>query len=227
MAVLFALTSRETFAGTANPTGVWFEEFLAPYYYLKDANVEVAIASPKGGEAPIDPASIEALKDNPLYSRFRQDAELIQSLKSTLVLSEVQDKDVDAVIYPGGYGPMFDLRYDESSQRLIKELVGVGKPVATICHAGCVLLDVKGQDGAPLVSGRNLTCFTDSEEIEVSMQDQVPYLVETELLKQGAKFSKAENWGDHCVIDGVLITGQNPASSISVAKAVLKHLGGK
>jgi putative intracellular protease/amidase len=221
MTILFALTSQNKFGSTATDTGVWFEEFLSPYYFLKDAGLSFTVATPMGGSAPIDPASIEALDTSELYGRYLEDRALQHALANTRKLSDLDPEEIAAVIYPGGYGPMFDLRYDAASIDLIAAMVRTGKPVATICHAGCVLLDVKTDSGLPLVSGLNLTCFSDSEEEEVSMVSQVPYLVESELRKLGAVFTQAPNWRDHCVKDGFIITGQNPASSISVAKAVL------
>jgi putative intracellular protease/amidase len=225
MSILFALTSQEKFGDTSADTGVWFEEFLAPYFFFRDVGLSVIVASPKGGRAPIDPASIDALKTNALYDRYLEDRELQQALSRTRKLSDLKVADIDAVIYPGGYGPMFDLRYDAASLNLICSMLEAHKPVATICHAGCVLLEVKNESQVPLVKGLNLTSFTDSEEQEVLMAEKVPYLVESELKKSGALFSKTSNWGDHCVTDGFVVTGQNPASSISVAKAVYGLLG--
>jgi putative intracellular protease/amidase len=223
---VFALTSEDVFEKTGSPTGTWFEEFLVPYYALRDAGVALSIATPKGGNAPIDPASIEALKGNPIYERFLTDVDFQSALRHARKLEDVDPAETTGILYPGGYGPMFDLRRDKDSIGLIESLFADNKPVATICHGASVLLDATKPDGSALVDGMNLTSFTDSEEAAVSMVEFVPYLVETELRKKGAQFSKTEDWGDHSVQDGYLITGQNPASSAAVANKVLAMLNG-
>lgn len=224
MSVLFVLTSHETLGDTGRETGLWLEEFLVPYFKIVDAGKAVVLASPKGGTAPIDPASIEAFKASPAYARFLADQVLQNALSRTVKLADVDASNVSAVIYPGGHGPLWDLRDNLASIALIRSLLDQQKPVATICHAGCALLDVKNPDGSPLVKGRAVTAFSDSEEAAVAMENHVPYLVETELKQLGAVYSKAADWADHSVQDGLLITGQNPASSAAVADKVLALL---
>ena len=179
------------------------------------------LSSPKGGKAPIDPASVEAIKDSETYARFTDDKQLQDALERTVKLSDVDSEKVSAVVYPGGHGPLWDLRTDSNSIALISALLSQNKPVATICHAGCALLDVKKSDGTPLVEGLKVTAFSDSEEAAVAMENHVPYLVETELKKLGASYSKAADWADHSVQDGLVITGQNPASSSAVAEKII------
>ncbi|KVX09153.1 dimethylallyltransferase [Burkholderia ubonensis] len=224
MTVLIVLTSHDTLGNTGRKTGVWLEEFLVPYYEFVEANMHVRIASPLGGEVPIDPLSVETIKHTDLYQRFERDEKLQAALKNTERLREVNPDTVDAVLYPGGHGPLFDLRTDTQSIRLIKAMYNAGKPIATICHSGCVLLDVKTPSGSPFVRGRKVTAFSDSEEAAVQLEKDVPYLVETELKSLGANYSKAGDWQEHCVVDDLLITGQNPASSAAVAKVVIDRL---
>lgn len=224
MSVVFVLTSHTELGNTGHSTGMWLEEFLVPYYTLKDAGQPIILATPKGGKAPIDPASVEAYKGSEIYARFAQDTKLGQALESTVKLSDVAPEEVAAAIYPGGHGPLWDLRYDQSSICLIQYLLAAHKPVATICHAGCALLEVKKTDGSQLLEGLNVTAFSDSEEAAVSMVEHVPYLVETEMKKLGAIYTKTADWGNHSVQDGFVITGQNPASSEAVAKKVLHKL---
>ncbi|MGP8473716.1 type 1 glutamine amidotransferase domain-containing protein [Burkholderia sp. PR2] len=224
MTVLIVLTSHDTLGNTGRKTGVWLEEFLVPYYEFVGAKVHVRIASPLGGEIPIDPLSIDTIKQTDLYQRFERDEKLHAALKNTERLGEIAPDTVDGVLYPGGHGPLFDLRTNAHSIRLIEAMYSAGKPVATICHSGCVLLNVKTASGSPLVRGRRVTAFSDSEEAAVQLEKEVPYLVETELKSLGADYSKAGAWQEHCVIDDLLITGQNPASSAAVAKVVIDRL---
>ncbi|RQM47096.1 type 1 glutamine amidotransferase domain-containing protein [Paraburkholderia bannensis] len=221
MTALIILTSHDVLGDTGRKTGVWLEEFLVPYYAFVDAGVNVRLASPKGGKVPIDPLSVDAIKDTAVYQRYLGDSNLLSALDNAEELSNVTPEAIDAVLYPGGHGPLFDLRHDTHSIRLIQSLHAVGRPVAAICHSGCVLLEVKTPGGAPLVRGRNVTAFSDSEEAAVQLENAVPYLVETELKKLGASYTKAADWQDHCVVDDLLITGQNPASSAAVAKVVI------
>ncbi|QIH08694.1 MULTISPECIES: type 1 glutamine amidotransferase domain-containing protein [unclassified Pseudomonas] len=227
MSVVFILTSHAVLGDTGRSTGLWLEEFLVPYYAVKDAGQPTLLATPKGGHAPIDPASVEALKDSEVYARFAKDAQLHQALESTTELSSLSPAAIAAAIYPGGHGPLWDLRHDQASIRLIESLLGAGKPVATICHAGCALLEVKKVDGSPLVKGLNVTAFSDSEEAAVAMVEHVPYLVETDLKALGALYTKASDWTEHSVQDGLVITGQNPASSAAVAQKVLAQISKK
>ncbi|WP_085726605.1 type 1 glutamine amidotransferase domain-containing protein [Pseudomonas sp. R37(2017)] len=224
MSVAFVLTSHTVLGDTGRSTGLWLEEFLVPYYALIDAGQPVLLATPKGGIAPIDPASIDAIKDSEIYARFVKDAELHHALESTVELSRVDAASVTGAIYPGGHGPLWDLRHDPASIRLIETLLAREKPVATICHAGCALLEVKKGDGSLLVNGLNVTAFSDSEEAAVAMVEHVPYLVETDLKERGAHYTKTSDWDDHCVQDGLVITGQNPASSAAVAMKVLAQI---
>lgn len=224
MSLAFVLTSHDVLGDTGRVTGLWLEEFLVPYYTLRDAGQSVILATPKGGPAPIDPASVEAFKDSATYARFVEDTELLSALKSTVKLADVKAGDIDGLIYPGGHGPLWDLRDNKASIALIESMLAEDKPVATICHAGCALLEVKKADGSSLVNGMNVTAFSDSEEAAVAMVEHVPYLVETELKKLGAHYTKTSDWGDHSVQDGTLITGQNPASSKAVAEKILAEL---
>ena len=221
MSVLFVLTSHDILGDTGRKTGMWLEEFLVPYFKFIDAGLPIVLSSPKGGKAPIDPASVEAIKDSETYARFAGDKQLQDALDRTVRLSDVDSQQVSAVVYPGGHGPLWDLRTDSNSIALISALLSQNKPVATICHAGCALLDVKKSDGTPLVEGLRVTAFSDSEEAAVAMENHVPYLVETELKKLGASYSKATDWADHSVQDGLIITGQNPASSSAVAEKII------
>lgn len=227
MSVVFVLTSHDVLGDTGRSTGLWLEEFLVPYYALKDAGQPTTLATPKGGKAPIDPASVDAIKDSEIYARFAKDAELHHALESTLALAQLDSVKVQGAIYPGGHGPLWDLRHDQSSIRLIESLLASGKPVATICHAGCALLEVKKPDGSLLVEGLNVTAFSDSEEAAVAMVEHVPYLVETDLKERGARYTKTSDWGDYSVEDGLVITGQNPASSAAVAKKILAQINKK
>ncbi|SDR53817.1 Putative intracellular protease/amidase [Paraburkholderia fungorum] len=225
MTILIVLTSHDTLGDTGKKTGLWLEEFLAPFYEFTDANIPVRLATPAGGIAPIDPLSIEMIESTDLYRRFANDASLVKLLQNTEQLEKIDAQEVDGVLYPGGHGPLFDLRTNPHSIRLIESLFRTGKPVATICHAGCVLLDAKATSGAPLVNGKNLTAFSDSEEVAAQLAEVVPYLVETELKKLGANYSRAPDWNEYIVRDGQLLSGQNPASSRGVAKALIEVLG--
>ncbi|MFX1767059.1 type 1 glutamine amidotransferase domain-containing protein [Paraburkholderia sp. A1RI-2L] len=224
MTALIILTSHDVLGDTGRKTGVWLEEFLVPYYAFFDVGVNVRLASPKGGKVPVDPLSIDAIKDTPVYQRYLRDSNLLTALDNTEKLNMVTPDTIDAVLYPGGHGPLFDLRHDANSIRLIQNLHAAGRPVAAICHSGCVLLEAKTPSGAPLVRGRKVTAFSDSEEAAVQLEKVVPYLVETELKNLGASYTKAADWQNHCVVDDLLITGQNPASSAAVAKVVIDLL---
>ncbi|MFB3303347.1 type 1 glutamine amidotransferase domain-containing protein [Pseudomonas sp. AMR01] len=224
MSILFVLTSHATLGDTGRDTGLWLEEFLAPYYRFVDAGLPVSLSSPKGGSVPVDPASIDALKDSPLYLRYQSDATLAERMNGTAKLSSISASDVSALVYPGGHGPLWDLRTDPHSIALIESFISSGKPVATICHAGCALLNARQGDGSPLVDGVQVTAFSDSEEAAVGLEKVVPYLVETDMKALGAVYSKSGDWESHVVVSGALITGQNPASSLGVAEEVIKRL---
>ncbi len=224
MKVLIVLTSHSQLGDTGKKTGFWVEEFAAPYYQLADAGAEITLASPKGGQPPVDPRSQEAEAQTKFTQRFDKDAPLQQKLAHTLKLSSVKASDYDAVFYPGGHGPLWDLTQDASSIALIAAFQQQGKPMAFVCHAPCALLHVKLPNGDHLIKGKNVTGFSDTEEAGVKLTEVVPFLLEDELKKAGGHYSKGPDWGVHVQTDGLLITGQNPASSAEAAKALLKGL---
>lgn len=224
MKVLMVLTSHDTLGNTGKKTGFWLEELAAPYYVFKDAGAEITLASPKGGQPPLDPKSDEPMFETDLTRRFKADREAKTQLAETVRLDSVNHKDFDTVFYPGGHGPMWDLAEDGNSIRLLEAFIAAGKTIALVCHAPGVLHRVKNSDGTPFVNGRRVTGFTNSEEAAVGLTEVVPFLVEDELLDLGAVFSKVKDWGVHTVVDGRLITGQNPASSGETAKALLAAL---
>ena len=219
--VLFVLTSHDKLGDTGLKTGFWTEELAAPYYALSDQGVEVTLTSPKGGLPPIDPKSEDPSSQTDATRRMDNDAVLKDKLNHTYKLSEVMSEDFDAVFYPGGHGPLWDLAEDKVSQQLIVDFYNNGKPVAFVCHAPGVLKDVK-IDGEYLVKGKNVTGFTNTEEEVVQLTNVVPFLVEDMLKKNGGLYSKIEDWSPYAIIDGKLVTGQNPASSEKVAEELLK-----
>jgi putative intracellular protease/amidase len=227
MKVLIVLTSHDQLGNTGRKTGFWLEELAAPYFEFKDAGAEIVLASPKGGEPPLDPKSNEPNFQTDLTRRFDADDAAKAQLAATVRLDSVKQEDFDTVFYPGGHGPMWDLAEDQNSIKLIESFLAAGKPVALVCHAPGALHHVKTLDGKPLVEGRNVTGFTNGEEEDVGLTKVVPFLVENELMSLGATFSKVKNWGVHTVVDGQLITGQNPASSGPTAKILIDHLHGK
>jgi len=224
MKILMVLTSHDQLGDTGKKTGFWLEEFAAPYYVLTDAGHEITLASPKGGQPPLDPKSDEPDAQTDATRRFKGDAEAQAKLASTEQLRSVRSSDFDAVFYSGGHGPLWDLAEDPQSGALIEQTVADGKPVALVCHAPAVLKNVKAQDGSPLVAGKSVTGFTDDEEAAVGLTDVVPFLLEDVLKQLGARFSKTEPFKPHVVRDGLLITGQNPASSEPAAEALLHVL---
>ena len=224
MKVLFVLTSHSEMGNTGEKTGFWIEEFAAPYYVLSDAGVDITLVSPKGAQPPIDPKSDTPENQTEATKRFKADESLQQKLANTVLLSQVSAADYDAVFYPGGHGPLWDLNKDENSIKLIEDFWKNKKPVAAVCHAPAVLLNVKDEDGQPLVHGKKVTGFTNEEEEAVKPTKVVPYLLEDELKAKGGVYSKAANWSSYVVQDGLLITGQNPASSEEAAKVLLKIL---
>jgi putative intracellular protease/amidase len=226
MKILMVLTSHDKLGNTGRKTGFWLEEFAAPYYTFKDAGAEIVLASPKGGQPPLDPKSNEPSFRTELTRRFEADPAAKKQLASTVRLDTVRSDDFDTVFYPGGHGPMWDLAEDQDSINLIESFVASGKPVALVCHAPGALRHVKTPDGRPLVRGKKVTGFTDTEEEAVGLTKVVPFLVEDELKAQGGIFSKTDDWGVHVVTDGLLITGQNPASSGPGAEALLETLNG-
>ncbi|WP_426473837.1 type 1 glutamine amidotransferase domain-containing protein [Chryseobacterium balustinum] len=219
--VLFVLTSHDELGNTGLKTGFWTEELAAPYYALSDKGVEITLASPKGGQPPIDPKSEDPSSQTDATRRMDNDVVLKEKLKNTHKLAEVKSEDFDAVFYPGGHGPLWDLAEDKVSQQLIVDFYTNDKPVAFVCHAPGVLKDVK-IDGEYLVKGKNVTGFTNTEEEAVQLTDVVPFLVEDMLKKNGGVYSKIEDWSPYAIVDGRLVTGQNPASSEKVAEELLK-----
>lgn len=224
MKILMVLTSHDKLGNTGRKTGFWLEEFAAPYYVFKDAGVEIVLASPKGGQPPLDPKSNEPGFQTDLTHRFEADPAAQAHLASTVRLDSVKDDDFDTVFYPGGHGPMWDLAEDPYSIALIESFLAAGKPVALVCHAPGALHRVKTRDGKPLVQGKKVTGFTNTEEAAVQLTNVVPFLVEDELKAQGGIFSKTTDWAVHVVTDGLLITGQNPASSGPAAKVLFDTL---
>ncbi|MET1070411.1 MAG: type 1 glutamine amidotransferase domain-containing protein, partial [Pseudomonas prosekii] len=224
MKILMVLTSHDQLGNTGKKTGFWLEEFAAPYYTFKDAGAQLTLASPKGGQPPLDPKSDEPDAQTAATERFRKDSAAQSALASTVVLSSVKAEDFDAVFYPGGHGPLWDLAEDQHSIALIEALYRAGKPVATVCHAPGVLRHVKDADGQPLVKGKRVTGFSNSEEEAVQLTDVVPFLVEDELKAKGGIYSKGEDWASYVTTDGLLLSGQNPASSEATAEALLAKL---
>lgn len=225
MSVLMILTSHDQLGNTGKKTGFWLEEFAAPYYAFRDAGVAITLASPKGGQPPLDPKSDEPANQTHDTDRFRTDTDAQAALGSTLKLSTLQAADYDAVFYVGGHGPLWDLAEDADSIALIETMYAAGKPVAAVCHGPGVLRHPRRADGQPLVAGKKVTGFTNSEEAAVQLTDVVPFLVEDELKRLGGQYSQLADWQPYAVVDGNLVTGQNPASSVVVAQAVLKLLG--
>lgn len=221
MKILMVLTSHDTLGNTGRKTGFWLEELAAPYYVFKDAGAEITLASPKGGQPPLDPKSDEPMFQTDLTKRFKADVDANAQLAQTIRLDSVDPRDFDTVFYPGGHGPMWDLAEDANSIQLIQSFIAAGKTIALVCHAPGVLRHVKNTDGSPFAEGRHLTGFTNTEEEGVGLTKVVPFLVEDELIGQGAVFSKVKDWGVHTVVDGQLITGQNPGSSAKAAVALL------
>jgi len=224
MKILFVLTSHSELGNTGEKTGFWIEEFASPYYYLVDKGVDVVLASPNGGQPPIDPTSDKPENQTESTKRFKADKELQEKLSKTHKLSEVSADDYDAVFYPGGHGPLWDLAESEVSSQLIEDFYTSGKPVSFVCHAPAALKNVKNADGEPLVKGKKVTGFTNSEEELVKLTDVVPFLVEDMLKEKGAIYSKAGDFEEYALEDGLLITGQNPASSEKVAEILLEKL---
>ena len=222
--VLFVLTSHSELGNTGEKTGFWIEEFAAPYYLLKDKGIDITIASPKGGQPPIDPKSDAPDAQTPATVRFNGDKETQEILSKTLQLSTVNQADYDAVFFPGGHGPLWDLAEDKDAIALIESFYNENKPVSAVCHAPAIFRHTKNQDGSPLVNGKKVTGFTNSEEAAVKLTDVVPFLVEDMLKDNGGIYSKVGDWSPYAIEDGLLITGQNPASSELVAELLLKKL---
>jgi putative intracellular protease/amidase len=224
MKILMVLTSHDKLGDTGEKTGFWLEEFAAPYYTFKDAEAQITLASPLGGQPPLDPKSDEPGFQTDATRRFSADTAAQAVLASTVKLADVAAADFDAVFYPGGHGPLWDLAEDSASITLIESMLAAGKPVAAVCHAPCVLRHPKNRDGSSVVLGKTVTGFTNSEEEGVGLTEVVPFLVEEMLKQKGGNYAKLADWQPHVVTDGLLITGQNPASSEPAAKALLAKL---
>ncbi len=224
MKILIVLTSHDRLGDTGEKTGFWLEELAAPYYVFKDAGVEMTLASPKGGQPPLDPRSTAPEAQTDATKRFNADSEAMAALANTRRLAEMDQSAFHAVFYPGGHGPLWDLTEDPASARLIEATLAAGKPVALVCHAPAVLRDVRGPEGLPLVKDRDVTGFTNGEEAAVKLTNVVPFLVEDMLKAKGGHYSKGADFGVHVVKDGLLITGQNPASSGPAAETLLAAL---
>lgn len=223
MKVLMVLTSHDQLGNTGRKTGFWLEELAAPYYTFKDAGAEIVLASPNGGQPPLDPKSNEPSFQTDVTRRFEADAAANAQLAETVRLDSVSQGDFDTVFYPGGHGPLWDLAEDAQSIALIESFLEAGKPIALVCHAPGVLRHVKGADGEALVAGKQVTGFTNTEEEGVGLTEVVPFLVEDELKAKGGIYSKGPDWGSYVVRDGLLITGQNPASSTEAAELLMKQ----
>lgn len=222
--ILMVLTSHDQLGNTGKKTGFWLEEFAAPYYVFIDAGAQITLASPKGGQPPLDPKSDEPDAQTDATRRFQQDTEAQIALADTIPLGEIDPYDFDAVFYPGGHGPLWDLAENKDSITLLEALYASNKPIAAVCHAPGVFKQVKAADGQLVVKGKRVTGFTNSEEEAVGLTDVVPFLVEDMLKANGGEYSKAADWASYVVEDGNLITGQNPASSEAAAQALLKRL---
>ncbi|MGL9722748.1 type 1 glutamine amidotransferase domain-containing protein [Sodalis sp. (in: enterobacteria)] len=224
MKVAMILTSHDRLGDTGKQTGFWLEELVAPYYTLHDAGVEITLASPQGGQPPLDPKSDEPDAQTQDTERFRTDRAAQQALAATVRVDTLRAEDFDAVFYPGGHGPLWDLAEDPHSIALIEQTFADGKPVAAVCHAPGVLRHAKKPDGTPLVAGKRVTGFTNSEEQGVQLTKMVPFLVEDELRRLGGQFERTDDWQSYSVTNGHLVTGQNPASSTATAQNLLKIL---
>ena len=223
--ILMVLTSHDKLGDTGKKTGFWLEEFAAPYLVFKDGGADVTVASPKGGQPPLDPKSDEPEAQTDATRRFKGDGAAQSALASTLELSKVQAEGFDAVFFPGGHGPMWDLAEDGDARRLIEAFAKKGQPIGAVCHAPAVFRHAEGPDGKKLVAGKRVTGFANSEEQGVGLTDVVPFLLEDMLKQNGGKYEKGADWQSHVVRDGMLVTGQNPASSAAAAKQLLALLG--
>ncbi len=227
MKILIVLTSHSALGNTGEKTGFWIEEFATPYYILVDAGADITIASPKGGQPPVDPKSELADAQKPSTERFYKDNILIDKVAYSLKLSDIKYDNYDAVFYPGGHGPLWDLVNDKDSIKLIESFYNHQKPIAFVCHAPAALINTKAENGQPLIKGKHLTSFSNTEEEAVKLTSVVPFLLEDELKKNGAHYTKGNDWSSYVKQDGLLITGQNPASSDAVAKLLLQTLKGE
>ncbi|WP_411833943.1 type 1 glutamine amidotransferase domain-containing protein [Pseudoxanthomonas mexicana] len=224
MKILMVVTSHDRLGDSGRRTGFWLEELAAPYYVFTDAGVQVVLASPKGGQPPMDPESDAPAARTPETARFSADADALDALAHTRRLAEVMEEDFDALFYPGGHGPMWDLVEDADSIALIEKTHAAGRPVAAVCHGPAALRHAQGALREPLVRGRRVTAFSNSEEAAAGLIDVVPFRLEDALVEQGARYSRGPDWESHVVVDRHLVTGQNPASSVGAAQAVLALL---
>ncbi|CAN7479870.1 type 1 glutamine amidotransferase domain-containing protein [Pseudoxanthomonas sp. LjRoot143] len=224
MKILMVLTSHDRLGDTGHKTGFWLEELAAPYYVFKDAGAEIVLASPKGGQPPLDPKSDAPDAQTAATVRFNEDADALATLAATLKLKDVVDDEFDAVFYPGGHGPLWDLAEDQDSLRLIEQTFSAGKPLAAVCHGPAVLRHARGALAEPLVKDKRVTGFSNEEEAAVGLTDVVPFSLEDELKKNGARYERGAPWRSYVVTDGRLVTGQNPASSAEAAEDVLRLL---
>ncbi|WP_439149969.1 type 1 glutamine amidotransferase domain-containing protein [Sulfitobacter sp.] len=224
MKILMVLTSHDKLGDTGNKTGFWLEEFAAPYYVFKDAGADITLASPKGGQPPLDPSSDADDAQTDATKRFKADDASQEELANTAVLSTISADGYDAVFYPGGHGPLWDLAEDGDSKALIETFMASNRPLGAVCHAPAVFKHPKGADGKSVVSGKTVTGFTNTEEEGVGLTDVVPFLVEDMLKANGGDYQKGDDWASFVVVDGKLVTGQNPASSEEAAKKLLALL---
>lgn len=224
MKILIVLTSYSKLGNTNEKTGFWIEEFATPYYIFKEAGAQITLATPNGGQPPIDPKSDTPENQTPATVKYKNDKSLLKLMANTLRLEDVSEKNFDALFYPGGHGPLWDLATNKNSIQLIEDFWDAKKPIATVCHAPSVLLNVKNEDGNFMISGKNVTGFSNTEEKAVQLDKIVPFLLEDELKNKGGIYTKKEDWQSYAVKDGLLITGQNPASSEAVAQELLSLL---
>lgn len=221
MKILMVLTSHDKLGDTGEKTGFWLEEFAAPYYVFKDAGAEIVLASPAGGQPPLDPKSDAEDSQTEATKRFKADEASNKALATTHKLADITTDGFDAIFYPGGHGPLWDLAENADSKRLIEAFAAADRPVGAVCHAPAVFRHTKGSDGKPLVSGKRVTGFTNSEEAAVGLTDVVPFLVEDMLTENGGHYEKGDDWASFVLVDGKLVTGQNPASSEAAAEKLL------
>ena len=223
MKILMVLTSHDKLGDTGRKTGFWLEEFAAPYFVFRDAGVDLTLASPKGGQPPLDPVSDVPENQTPAMTRFKKDSAAQKDLANTVKLTDMRHEGFDTIFFPGGHGPMWDIVDNPGAISLIEAFYNAGKPVAAVCHSSAVLHRVMS-NGAPLIKGRRVTGFTNGEEEAVGLTKVVPFLVENELMRVGAVFEKVANWQPLAIVDGRIITGQNPASSTKAAQALLNYM---
>ncbi|MBD3634627.1 MAG: type 1 glutamine amidotransferase domain-containing protein [Methylophaga sp.] len=224
MHILMVLTSHDRLGASKEKTGFWLEEFASPYYVFRDAGIKVTLASPRGGQPPLDPKSDSPDFQTAATERFKADKYAQKQLANTLPLAQVRADDYDAVFYPGGHGPLWDLAHSSYSINLIKSFLNQDKPISFVCHAPAALMNVHDKNGQPVVDNRTVTAFSNSEEDAVGLTDIVPFLLEDGLKARGGRFVKAQDWTENCCVDGLLITGQNPQSSEATARALLHTL---